>query len=55
VRSLARDIRNDIRWYAVVTVVGGQTLSHVQLPPVAGFVGGAAVVTLGVLKLFISR
>jgi len=55
IRKLARSIRNDIKWYAVVTVIGGQTLNHIQLPPVAGFVGGAAVVSFGMLKLIISR
>jgi hypothetical protein len=54
-RQIVRDVRNDLRWAVVITVVGTQALSHVELPPVAGFIGGAAVIGLGIIKLAVAR
>jgi len=54
-RRIVKDVRRDLKWTAAIIVVGGQTLSHVQLPPVAGFIGGTIIVSFGILKLAIVR
>jgi hypothetical protein len=54
-RQIVRDIRTDLKWSVAIVVVAGQTLNHIQLPPIAGFIGGVSVVVLGVAKLFVAR
>mgnify|MGYP000940187079 CR=1 FL=1 len=54
-RRLHKGLRNDIKWSAALLLVGNQTLSHVELPPVAGFVGGGLFVSLAVAKLFVAK
>jgi len=54
-RQIVRDIRTDIKWAVAIVVVGGQTLSHIELPPIAGFIGGAAIIGLGIVKLAVAR
>jgi hypothetical protein len=56
-RRFSSDIRKDLKWFALVTIVGGQVLSHahVVLPPVAGFVGAVGVVVVGLIKLSVVR
>ena len=54
-RQIVRDIRSDLKWAVAIVVVGGQTLSHIELPSIAGLIGGAAVVGLGLIKLAAAR
>lgn len=54
-RSESQAFRSEVKYWIVAGVVGSQALSHIQLPPVAGYVGGAAVVGLAFLKIALSR
>ena len=54
-RQIVRDIRTDIKWAVVIVVVAGQTIGHLDIPPIAGFIGGAGVIGLGLIKLAAAR
>jgi len=54
-RQIVRDIRSDLKWAVAIVVVAGQTLSHIELPPIAGLIGGAAVLAFGIIKLAVAR
>ena len=54
-RQIIRDVRNDLRWTVAITIVANQTLSHVELPPAIGFIGGIGVIALGAIKLAVAR
>jgi len=54
-RQIVRDIRSDLKWAVAIVLVGGRTLDHIQLPPTAGFIGGAVVVGVAIVKLAVAR
>lgn len=58
-RKLAVAFRQDLKWFAVATVIANQTLNHIQVPPITAYVGGAvAAVTAMVvfaLKMVLAR
>jgi len=55
IRHLSRAIRNDLKWTAMIVLVGNQALSHIELPPIAGFLGAAAAATLYAAKILFVR
>lgn len=55
VRGIYQRIRRDLKWFAVVSVVGNQTLSHVDIPTYAGVTGAAIALALASVKLFLAR
>lgn len=48
-------LRSDFKYWLIAAVVATQTLSHVQLPPVAGYVGGVLVIGFAILKTVAGR
>lgn len=54
-RQIVRDVRSDLRWAVGVTIVANQSLNHITLPTLAGYVGGILVFGLGAIKLLVAR
>jgi hypothetical protein len=48
-------LRSEIRYWIIAAVVASQTLSHIELPPTAGYIGGALVVGFALLKSVLVR
>jgi len=44
-------MRSELRLLVLIGLVGNQTLSHIDLPPAVGYVGGITFIGLAVLKL----
>lgn len=55
VRRLSKEIRNDLKWTAMIVLVGNQALAHVELPPTAGFVGAGVAAALYGAKILFAR
>ena len=54
-RVIVSDLRKDLRWAVAVTIVANQTLNHIELPPVAGIVGGLIFISFAAAKLVLAR
>jgi hypothetical protein len=54
-RRLHQQFRSDMKWTAAMILVGTQTLSHIELPEVAGFVGAGIMAVLYAAKVLFAR